>query len=227
MNKISNFLAGIKVLEEVDSPINGKLTVIKSIAFGTYIQAGGLTQSGGIVKWIWDKTLKKVKNEATASQTTLKVQNCLILGLGGGSLVELTYKYWPDAKITAVDVDESIVELGKKYLGLEAQKTEIIIADAFDSLNKQNSKDKRLNSRYDLILIDLYNGDKYPDKFETENYLELVKSHLTNEGVAVFNRLYYDEKRPQAVKFLKKLEKIFSNVDVYYPEANVMFVCKK
>lgn len=216
MNKISDFLAGIKVLEEVTSQANGKITVVKSLAFGTYFQVGGLTQSGGIIKNIWNKSLRDVH------RTKGKVQNVLVLGLGGGSIVGVIKKYWPDSRVTAVDIDPVIVKLGIKYLGLSDKSIKIHIRDAEKFL-----KDSRLKTKdkFDLICIDLYVGDEYPKKFETKNYIQLVRRNLAIGGIAVFNRLYYGEKRPQSVKFGNMLEKVFDKVDVVYPEANVMYVC--
>lgn len=217
MGKISEFLSGIKVLEEVNSPYNGEITVIKSLAFGTYFQVGGLTQSGGIIKRIWNKVLRQVKSEKPV------VINVLILGLGGGSIIEVVKKYWPEAKITAVDIDKTIVDLGKKYLRLSESELKIVISDAEDFIG-QEVKGKR---KYDLILVDLYRGDEFPEKFEKDKFLKLVKSSLNKNGVVVFNRLYYGEKRKESVKFGNKLEKFFPKVDIVYPEANVMFVCYK
>ncbi len=223
MGKISDFLTGTQTLEIVESPINGKITVVRNIAFGTYIQVNNLTQSGGIIKNIWDKTLRKVKSNKK------QVTSCLVLGLGGGSVVGVVKKYWPEAKITAVDIDPIMVDLGKKYLGLGS--VDITITDAYDFLN-QNPK---FQNYFDLVLVDLYVGDEYPKKFESENYIQLVSlstlssrpkgTVLASGGVAVFNRLYYGEKRSQAVKFGGKLEKYFKKVEFFYPEANLMLVC--
>ena len=55
------FNLGTKVLAKYESPINGKVEVIKSIAWGTYVQVGGLTQSGGVVYDVWKTTLKKIQ----------------------------------------------------------------------------------------------------------------------------------------------------------------------
>ena len=217
MGKVGYILTGTKVLEEVESPINGKISVIKSLAFGTYIQVSGLTQSGGIIKSIWNKTLKNVKGKRR------EVKNCLILGLGGGSIVEVVTKYWSEAKIVAVDIDPIMVELGKKFLGLEDRGIEIVIGDAYEFLS-QNDKSKS-KKKFDLILVDLYVGDEFPKKFETKNYIQRIRSVLAHNGIAIFNRLYYGEKRSQAMRFGNKLEKMFKNVEYFYPEANLMFIC--
>ena len=221
MGKIGDFLTGIQVLEEVDSPINGKIKVIKGLAYGTYIQVEGLTQSGGILKSVWKKPLKKV---ASSKQQVARV---LILGLGGGTVAGLVRGFWPEAKITGVDLDPVMVELGRKYLGLDKYKVKVVIGDAYKYIEQgaKNKEPRRELKSYDLILVDLYIGREFPKKFESENYIHLVRNILAGEGIVIFNRLYYGEKRSEAVKFGKKLEKMFSKVDVVYPEANVMYVC--
>lgn len=221
MGKLGDFLTGIQVLEEVDSPINGKIKVVKGLAYGTYIQVEGLTQSGGILKSVWRKPLKKV---ASSKQQVARV---LILGLGGGTVAGLVRGFWPEAKITGVDLDPVMVELGRKYLGLDKYKVKVVIGDAYKYIEQgaKNKEQRRELKSYDLILVDLYIGREFPKKFESENYIHLVRNILAGEGIVIFNRLYYGEKRSEAVKFGKKLEKMFSKVDVVYPEANVMYVC--
>jgi spermidine synthase len=211
-------MLGTKILEERISKYNGEIKVVKTLGFGTHIQAEGLTQSGGIVETIWKSTLKRIVN------CKLKIKNCLILGLGGGTVAKLIRKNWPEAKITGIDIDSVMIELGKKYLNLNEYKVDILIADASNLSNLSNLPNWP-NSKFDLIIVDLYQGDKYPEKFETDNFIKLVRCHLTSFGVVVFNRLYYGEKRPQTVKFGNNLKKIFSNVEWFYPEANLMFVC--
>jgi spermidine synthase len=214
MLKFSSLLSGIGVLEERKSKFNGDIKVVKSLGYGVLIQANGLTQSGGIVETIWKQTIRKVKSQKS------KIKNCLILGLGGGTVVKLIRKSWPEVEITGVDIDPTMIELGKKYLKLDDYKIKIVIADAF-----KFTMNKSLKTEYDLIIVDLYQGDQFPKKFETENYIQLVRTVLSSGGVTVFNRLYYGEKRPQAVKFGNKLKKVFKNVEWYYPEANLMFIC--
>lgn len=199
--------------EEIISPINGKLTVVKDLAWGTYIKGGGLTQSGGVAEKVWKTALKEVRSQG------LEARESLILGLGGGGAAKLIRKYWPEAKITGVEIDPIMVDLGKKYLGLNEAGVDIKIQDAYEYCsNIQNIK-------YDLILVDLYIGDKVPEKFETRKFLELVAGLLTKDGKAIFNRLYYDEKRNEAEKLLSKLKEIFSKVISIRPEANIMFIC--
>ena len=150
------------------------------------------------------------------------VKSCLILGLGGGGIAKIVRKNWPDAKIVGVDVDPIIVELGKKYLGLDKLGVEIVIQDASEYLSQ---KSKVKSQKFDIICVDMYVGDRVPEKFETDNYIQLVRRLLTSSGHVVFNRLYYGEKRKEAEEFHRKLIHIFKKVRPVYPEANVMYVC--
>ena len=199
-------------LEVRDSSINGKLEVVWELGWGKHIKAGGLTQSGGVAELIWKSSLKKIHKK------NKRVKKILILGLGGGSIAKLARKFWQESEIVGVEIDPFMVELGSKYLGLSKAGVKVKIGDALEFCKK--CKDK-----FDLICIDTYVGDQFPKKFEDEKFLKLIIKLLNKNGMAVFNRLYFDEKRSSAVKFGKKLEGIFPKVLWHYPEANVMFLC--
>jgi spermidine synthase len=216
MIKISDLLSGYKLLDEKDSVINGKVTVTKIIGIGTTIRVGGLTQSGQIIENIWRTSLRKVRINKLK-----EISEILILGLGGGSMVKVIDKIFPGSKITAVDIDPLMVELGEKHLGLDRKSVNVRIDDAYAFVKKTVKAKKK----FDLICVDLYVGDQFPEEFESKDFMKLVMKLLKNSGAAVFNRLYYDEKRSQSVKFGNNLSKVFNKVDVIYPEANVMFVC--
>ena len=113
-----------------------------------------------------------------------------------------------------IDIDPVMVELGKRYLGLGEVGADIKIQDA-----------SKFSGKFDLIIIDLYNGDKFPEKFEDPKFLNKIKNSLEEKGTAVFNRTYYGDKRPDTVRFGNKLQKIFPKVEWFYPEANLMFIC--
>ena len=201
-------MLGMKVLEERKSKFNKNIKVVKSLGLGTYIQIEGLTQSGGIVEVIWKKTLKKLEKKYS------EIKTCLILGLGGGTVGKLVKKYWPEVEITGVEIDPLMVELGEKYLNLKGVK--VVLEDAGEFIRKNKKV-------FDLVIVDLYVGDEFPQKFEEVNFLK----RLTKNKIVVFNRLYYGEKRKEAVRFGNRLEKIFKKVEWIYPEANLMFICEE
>ncbi len=198
-------MLGTKILEEKESKFNGHIKVVRSWGWGTYIQANGLTQSGGIVATFWKQTLRHIR------YTNPDIRSVLILGLGGGTVVKSIKKFWPEAKITGVDIDPLMVELGKEYLGLDRLGVRTIIQDAGASVP----------GKFDLVIVDLYRGDKFPTKFESDKFLK----SLTKNRTVIFNRLYYKDKKIEALEFGKKLEKIFNNVETFRPVVNLIFIC--
>ena len=189
-------MLGTTVLEERDSKYNDRVRVVKTFGMGTYIQCNGLTQSGGIVETIWKQTLRKLRIKKE------EIRNILILGLGGGTVAKLLRKKYPKAKIVGVEIDPVMIELGKKYLNLDKYNIDFKITDATKIKIKE----------YDLVIVDMYLGDKYVD---------LAGFHPASK-ITIFNRLYYGDK---ALEFGQKLKKVFKKVDVFYPTANVMFFC--
>lgn len=214
MADLGKVLSGTKILEKANSSVNGQLTVVKDFAWGIHIKAAGLTQTGGIAVPIWRKALKKAKSNKK------KVTSCLILGLGGGSGAMIVRQLWPDCKITGVDIDKKVVELGKKYLGLNDLDVNIVIQDAQKYCEKNKSK-------YDLILIDMYIGDEVPERFKKRKFFELVKRLVAKDGLVLVNRLYYGDKRRESVQTHEVLEKVFARVEPVFPEANVIFICSE
>lgn len=198
---------GVKVLEEKNSTKNGKLRVVKTLFSKPYIQAQGLTQSGGIVETIWKGTLSKVKN--------VSPKNCLVLGYGGGTVARLISRRWPYTKITGVDNDPEIVDLGQKYLE-SFKKTDVYIKDAGEFLKVNRDK-------YDLIIVDLYKGANLPSKFKTEAFYQLTAKRLSKGGVAVFNSLSLRKMSEENIGPV--LERVFAKIIIFRPIVNLMYIC--
>lgn len=172
----------------------------------------GLTQSGWILEVIWKNTLQQIRKSKS------EIRKVLILGLGGGSVVKPIKKFWPGAKITGVDIDLAMVELGQKYFKLDSH-VQIIISDASSYMLHTTC--------YDLVIVDLYNGKNFPKKFESDNYIHLLRSNLKRSGVVVINRVWNKKDHESLiVNFRNKLKKHFTNVEIFYPMANAMFICR-
>ena len=136
-----------------------------------------------------------------------KMQHILVLGVAGGSVVktlvdEICYR----GKITAVDIDNEIVEVAKKYFKLnEIPNLKIIIADAEQFVQKSKSI-------YDLIIIDVFQDDKMPDFLFSTRFINQVFSLLNFNGKILFNTMVVsdlDKKRNALfVKYCQQTHKI-------------------
>lgn len=202
----------VNVIEEDDSTFNGKIQVLKSIE-GTRILVGGISQSGWLVKKVWKDALRKIK------KLKPEVKKVLILGLGGGSVAELLYEYWPDSEITGVDIDEKMVEMGRKYLNLDrVSNLKIFIAEA-------NSWVDKCKEKYDLVLVDIYKGVSIPSEFTTAIFMGGVKRLINGEGIAAFNHLYSSIEKKDADEFGRRLRGVYSAIISVTPEANIIYIC--
>ena len=191
------------------SKISGE--IIAKEQFGKHIlHVDNLIQSGGIVKGIWKKAFRKIPKK-------LFVSNCLLLGLGGGTVVQLIKARWPEAKITGIELDSEIVKIGKKFFGLgEIDNLEIINNDAIEWVNSCQDR------KFDLILVDLYVGGKLPKGAEDKAFLKNLQKLLSQKGVIIFNWLKNkDEKR-----FIETLKRNFSNFNRVDLATNIFLLVK-
>lgn len=206
--KLKSFLKRLIIIEEVvekfNSPINGEILIYEDL-FGKHsMRIGGVSQSGGIVDQIWRRAIYELQSFKAS-----EFQRVLILGLGCGGSAKLVNKKWPEAKITGIEIDPKVVEVGKKYFGLgEIKNLTIKISDAFDSCRKLSAVSHK--PKFDLILIDLYLGKDFPKQAESEEFINNIKKLLSDKGIVVFNRFYWGQYRKQARDFEEKLKKYFS-----------------
>jgi spermidine synthase len=199
-----------KILEKVDSQINGEITIYQS--FGSpKMTIGGLLQSGGIVADIWKKCSTRFKIQ------DLRFKNILILGLGCGTAAKIFSKSFPDANIIGVEIDPVVIDIGRKYFGVsKIPNLKIVCQDA----NKFKS-----NISFDLIIVDLYLGENIPDKLQNNNFLKNIKNLLSKDGIAVFNRIFWDEHRIQAHNFVNRSVKVFKKTELIRTVANLLVIC--
>jgi spermidine synthase len=208
-----------KTIDTQTSQINGEIKVIKF--FGTYrIVSGGFTQSGGLIRAIWKKVLKRIKTEKNISKP-----NILILGFGAGSAAQVIHKLWPNAKITGLELDPVMIKLAKKYFKINSIPDLTIINQ--DAIKWVNKKAKGKSKKFDLILVDLYIGGELPIESTDIIFLKAVKDLLTRNGSAIFNRLIKAGEKKNFKEFREKLNEDFTSVNKIPTPANAVFATYK
>lgn len=130
-------------------------------------------------------------------------EKILIIGLGGGTLPMTYASLLPDADITSVEIDTSVVKVAKDFFGMEeTESNRIVEKDARVFVKRELRKEKK----YDLIVLDAFNGDYIPEHLMTREFLQETKDLLTEEGVLVANtfsssKLYDHESATYAAVF--------------------------
>jgi len=217
MNFLSYFFP--QTIEEINSPINGKIKVIKY--FNRFsIQVDNLSQSGGLVEQLWNSGLKKIHN------SKFMIHNSLILGVGGGTIIKLLNKHFPDAKITGIEIDPLMIDIARKYFQLNNSKNlKIIISDAIKWVYQNSQKSK--SAKFDLIIVDLYIGQNIPTRLKDNYLLTSLNNLLSPNGVVIINHLRNKKNAIEVENFVKTLNSIFPKVIIHKPLVNYLLFCYK
>ena len=113
------------------------------------------------------------------SNKPVKDMEVLILGMGTGTYATQCNKYFGQMNIEGVEIDEKITDLSRKYFSL----SDDIKVTTYDGRAFLNSSDKK----YDIIMVDAYQDITIPFQMSSKEFFQLVKDHLTEDGVMVVN----------------------------------------
>ena len=110
------------------------------------------------------------------------VRQVLLLGLGGGSVVKtLREAFDYTGQITAVELDKAIIGIAQYEFGLISdKKLNIIHGDALQVVSN-------LDSRFDLIIIDLFIHTEVPEVFYEPPFWMDIHRLLSKRGTFLFN----------------------------------------
>ncbi len=127
----------------------------------------------------------------------------LIIGLGGGTLPMALSQLLPESEITAVEIDAAVVKVAEDFFRFRKSKSVVVEVQDARVFGKRAALKKL---KYDLIMLDAYNGDYIPEHLLTREYLEECKKLLSDNGVLVANtfsisRLYHYESATYAAVF--------------------------
>ena len=133
----------------------------------------------------------------------------LVIGLGGGCLINFLHCLLPQLKITTVELDENIVQIAKSHFGFDdnSESVKVVIGDGlnvktlltsddkFDEIPAMNNDDEILfpSSTFTSIAIDVDSKDNSvgiscpPVPFFSKQYLQQLKALLTPNGVLAIN----------------------------------------
>jgi predicted membrane-bound spermidine synthase len=106
----------------------------------------------------------------------------LIIGLAAGTVAELYSNIYGPIPIIGVELDPTIIEVGRTYFQMDQPNLTAIAADGRRWLQQQPPE-----RQFDLILIDAYRPPYIPFHLTTVEYFQLVRNHLREDGVVAIN----------------------------------------
>lgn len=130
-----------------------------------------------------------------ALDTLAKGKKILLLGLGGGAVVnhlsQCGYSF------DVCELDDRIYHVAQKYFGLN-KSAKVEIDDARHYINTCNKK-------YDVIIFDTFKGEETPNHVFTKQSLTKVKSMLNEGGLVFVNSFgYWKNKRGLGIRSIYK-----------------------
>lgn len=199
-----------KTIYEVESPYNGKISVIE-VGSTRKLSVDGVVQS---VNWdspsasrqVWGRLVENLHEQMPELKTVM------VLGLGGGSMQHLLAKKFPGIHITSVEIDKVMVDVAKKYFNLDdIPNHRIIVDDALKVIAVPEEYGIAQNSMQ-AVIVDIFCGEKYPELGTSGNFFACVKNLVIPGGLVVFNRIYLEHHQEQVNQFIDSLEGFFSDI---------------
>ncbi|MBN2869155.1 MAG: fused MFS/spermidine synthase [Flavobacteriaceae bacterium] len=130
------------------------------------------------------------------------IKNILVLGLGGGSVIETLRKDFNFKKqIYGVDIDPVIIDLAKEEFNLKTdQNLKIFCQDAIQFLEENKL-------HFDLIIIDLFIDTEVPNFVLENTFWEAILKSVSAKNQIIFNAALHqnnDQKLAGIISFLNQ-----------------------
>ena len=106
------------------------------------------------------------------------------LGLGAASLTKFCYYYFPESRVTAIELNPNVIQVCHKtfHLPPDDGRLTVIQADALDFIaSKQNSPD------IDILQVDLYDQDAQAPVFDSVEFFQQCADAMTPSGILTIN----------------------------------------
>jgi len=106
-----------------------------------------------------------------------------IVGLAAGTISKemfATYGDVMDLHVDGVEIDPTIIELGRDYFGMDEPGLHAVAEDGRTFL-------QRTSTRYDVIITDAYKQPYIPFHLTTDEYFAAKRAHLKDNGVVAIN----------------------------------------
>lgn len=171
-----------------------KTIEVKEINGRNVLLVNGIEQTGRYTEKLWTMGLRGIYPK-----------NILVFGVGGGTV----FKHFPKSQITAVDIDNKIIQIAIEYFGI--RNVTLIESDArlFDT-----------DKKFDLVIVDLYIGNDVPNFVTQKPFLARIFQMVAPGGQMVLNYYNQNKQEQTAAKIVSMFHKaiakpVLRNIFVY------------
>lgn len=130
---------------------------------------------------------------------------------GGGAFTQprSVKRFNPNAVITVAEIDNVVTQVATQELYLDATDMNIIHLDARVVLNKDRE------TKYDVVVTDVFHDISIPYHLVTKEYISLIKSRLNENGLLLMNIVDIFPNPLLTQALIKTIQTEFEQVDVW------------
>jgi spermidine synthase len=113
-------------------------------------------------------------------------RHILQLGLGAGSLTKFCYRHFPDAHVSAVELNPDVIRACELMFALPPNdaRLNVITMNALEFV-----KNRANHGSFDVLQVDLYNADARRPALESREFYQACADSLTADGIMTVNLL--------------------------------------
>lgn len=199
-----------EVIYKVESKHNKMLEVIK-IGNTLKLRVNGIDQSVSFSsrsseRYYWGRLVEIIKEQQP------EAKKVLLLGLGGGTIVHLLFRKFPDINIVSIEIDPEVIKISKKYFNADKIPNHRIINEDALRVVVEPEEHGLSPKEFDVVIVDILAGKKFPDLGKTGNFLAAVKNMTRSGGLVLFNRLYTDDHQEDVDLFQEYVSNFFKDI---------------
>ena len=109
-----------------------------------------------------------------------EIKSMAIVGLAAGTTARQAAAVFPNILIDGYEIDPKIIEVGKKYFGMDIPQLTAIAQDGRVGMAESSKM-------YQVISVDAYRPPYIPAHLTTREFFQSISDHLTPDGTMVIN----------------------------------------
>ncbi|HTK06734.1 MAG TPA: fused MFS/spermidine synthase [Ktedonobacteraceae bacterium] len=153
--------------------------------------------------WYWDYFL--AAPYFNKNFTPSELHRVGIIGLAGGTIARQFTQVYGPVPIDGVEIDPAIVDMGRKYFGMNEPNLHVHIQDGRIFL-------ATTHNTYDVLAIDAFDQPYIPFQLTTKEFFQQIYSHLSPNGVVVLNTAHTQTDYRLVQAFVNTMSQVFPDV---------------
>lgn len=205
-----------RVVHKTRSRYNRDIRVVEES--GKYkLLVNGSSESGEFIRRLWESAFIALG----VLKVHTSVKRILVLGVAGGTVIHMLRNLYPRAAVVGVDIDKTMIEIGKTYFGLNTMKSLRIVCD-----DAKHFVETYKGTPFDCIVVDIFIGSDVPSFLEHINFHTHIRHILTAHGYLLVNYAFRTGAEDRSSAIRTALESVYPDARLHTTRYNRFFLAK-